>query len=362
LDSVVSVFKGSCTRLSQVFCGDQNIEDTVYYAVKSGVTYTIKVGEGGDGAGGGLLNFTVSLQRNYFNLVNEDTEKNIGVLNDVYSGLYPDGLVSPNTINYANPLFKTSELSIEAIFSEPNDVESVRLQLDSQPAICENDEDDVKMYGEFNDEDIPFAIGNHVITATAYSRSYCRGNILGHTSQPFVVKGCDFVQYGLYDASRDRYLSNVYNSSTVASPPCPVNIGVTFSCGFVPKMVRLELRRASDNTLVVRRDEMLAPYLLFSDNGRGDILPGSIPAGEYKLTAIIDNIVHPSVTFTLGTCRATPVVDNTFDIDIRFAYDELSTYNVAKLFPPIVQRISSLVIGDRPDFTVRLNIKHSYYS
>ena len=57
----------------------------------------------------------------------------------------------------------------------------------------------------------------------------------------------------------------------------------------------------------------------------------------------------------MGACRATPAVGNTFDIDLRFAYDYLSTYNTAKLFPPIVKRISSLVIGDKPDFTVRLH-------
>jgi hypothetical protein len=91
--------------------------------------------------------------------------------------------------------------------------------------------------------------------------------------------------------------------------------------------------------------------LLFSDNGSGNILPGSIQAGEYKLTAIIDNIVHPSVTFTLGTCAATSLVDKTFDIDLRF--DDGNTFENTKLFPSIVKRISSLIIGDRPDFTVR---------
>ena len=97
---------------------------------------------------------------------------------------------------------------------------------------------------------------------------------------------------------------------------------------------------------------MVAPYYLFGDNVKGNIYSGSIEPGEYKLTAIINNIVHPSVTFTLGACRAIPVVDNTFDIDLRFVDDELSNYDTAKLFPPIVKRISSLVIGDRPDFTV----------
>jgi hypothetical protein len=118
--------------------------------------------------------------------------------------------------------------------------------------------------------------------------------------------------------------------------------------------VRLELRRASNNALVVRRDDFSSPYLLFSDNGSGNILPGSIQAGEYKLTAIIDNIIHPSVTFTFGTCAATPLVDKTFDIDLRFANG--NTIENTKFFPSVLKRISSLIIGDRPDFTVRQNL------
>ena len=358
-ENVVSLFQGRCSSLRELQCNDQDFGvETVFYVVKSGVTYTIKVGEGGDGICGfdgidfaGLVNFTLSQQRDYFNLFDEDEEKTVGPLNDVYNGVYPDGGVPPSTINYANPIFGTTDYSIIANFANRN-VESVRLQLDNQPSVCDNDEDEPKIYGESNNEDIAFAIGNRVIRATAYSRNDCRGNVLGQISQEFFVKGCDYIQYGLYDARRDIYLSNLHNASNVPHPPCQVNVGVTFTCGFVPSSVRLELRRASDNVLIVRRDERSAPYLLFSDDGRGNILPGSIPAGEYKLTASINNVVHPSVTFSLGTCSATPAVDNTFDIDLRFSLDELSTYENAALFPPIAKRVSSLVIGDKPDFTV----------
>jgi hypothetical protein len=96
---------------------------------------------------------------------------------------------------------------------------------------------------------------------------------------------------------------------------------------------------------------MRPPYFIFGDNGRGNIIPGRIRAGEYKLTAIIDNIVHPSVTFTLGACRSNSVIDKTFDIDLRFGDGNL--FENTKLFPSVVKRISSLVVGDRPDFTVR---------
>ena len=348
LDSTVSIFTGSCGNSEEVLCVDQDSQETAYYPVTAGVSYTIKV-EGYDY--GGLLNFTLSFQRNYFNLVNEDEDTTIGVLNDVYSGVYPNGLFPTSTINYANALFGTTDLSIKAVFSKPNNIQSVRLQLDNQRSICKNKFDEYRIYGENGNDDIPFVIGNRVISATAYSKYFCLGSAIDGISQEFAVKGCDNIQYGLYDAQRDMYVSNLFNGSMVTSPPCQVNMGVTFACGFEPKKVRLELRRASNNALVVRRDEFFLPYLLFSDNGMGNILSGRVPAGEYKLTAIIDGITHPSVTFNLGTCPATPVVDNTFDIDLRFGEGNL--FENTKLFPSIVKRISSLIVGDRPDFTVR---------
>jgi hypothetical protein len=371
LDNVIGAFTGTCNRLTQVFCVDQDSEDTLFYPVKAGVTYTIKLEEyGASGSALGLLNFSLSFQRNYFNVLREDEGvyqsaisdilngifKNgyedeheghanvIGVLNDVFNGKYP-GLVPANTIDYSK--LNTSSLSIEAKFTEPNAVQSVLLKLDNRQPICEN----------FVPYEIsgPFSIGNRLIDATGYSRSSCRGNVLGKISQRFFVGGCRFIQYGLYDADRNTYVTNLYNASTVSTPPCSMSIGVTFQCGFVPKIVRFELRRASNNALVLKRDETSAPYFLFGNIGN-DIVGGSIPSGEYILTAIIDGITHPSVRFTFGTCkRNNLIVDKSFDIDLRFELGYLSTYEIAKLFPPIVKRISSLIVGDRPDFVV------SYY-
>ena len=147
-DSIISVFKGNCNSLEQIFCSDRYFDETVYYVVDTGVTYTIKIAEEGDGDRGygvGQLNTTVSLQRSYFNLVNEDDGTTIEVLNDLYSGAQdPYFSISSNTINYADSLFGT-DLSIEAIFSKPNDVASVRLQLDNQRSVCENDNDEFKI-------------------------------------------------------------------------------------------------------------------------------------------------------------------------------------------------------------------------
>ena len=247
-------------------------------------------------------------------------------------------------------MFTSSDLSIEAIFSRPHNIQSVRLQLDNQRSICRSKFNEYKIYGEGGNNDVPFAPGARVISASAYSKYFCLGPVVESVSQEFFVKGCDFVQYELYDAQRDIYVSNLYNGTIFTSPPCQVNIGVTFTCGYTPKKVRLELRRASNNALVVSRDELFSPYLLFSDNGNGNILPGRILAGEYKLTAIIDTIIYPSVTFTMGNCAAPPLVDTTFDIDLRFENGNL--FENTKLFPSVVKRLSSLIVGDRPDVTV----------
>ena len=90
-----------------------------------------------------------------------------------------------------------------------------------QQSVCEND------------------FENRVITATAYSRWFCKGNVVDQISQAFMVNGCDFVHYGLQRIKRSKssmpgeYRRYIYSGQEV----------------------RLELRKASDNSLVVRRDE-----------------------------------------------------------------------------------------------------------
>jgi hypothetical protein len=348
LFSVMGAFTGSCNNLTQVACVNRQYIDTMYYPVKKGVTYTIKVGEFiSTGYGLGIVNFTLAFQRNYFTVL--DAKKQIAVLNDVYNGEFPRYIV-PNSIDYAS--VTKSALSIAAEFTKPSSVRSVRFRLDNRgPSVCESNKP-YRMRGENGSPGTPFAIGNRIITATAYSSPNCKGTVVGNISQEFFVRGCDFLNYELFDADRNIYVTNVYNASILKKAPCNVNIGVVFKCGFVPDKVRLELRKASNNALVASRDELRAPYFLFGDDANGDIRSGRIPAGEYTITAIINNIVHQSVRFTMNRCIPNAAVDNTFDIDIRFAqqtYGTLYTYEYAKLFPPIVERLSSLIVGDKPD-------------
>jgi hypothetical protein len=184
LDMVIGAFTGSCSTLKPVFCVNQKLEETLYYPVTAGVTYTIKVNEYLYGNNGGRVNFTLSFQRNYFNLINEKDRVNVGVLNDFYNGQYPPNQNKANTINYA--VFQKTAFSIEAVVTKPNSVKSVRLTLDNDKKLsfCAKSEK-YKIFGEAANDTVPFAIGNRVITATAYDKSNCIGNAIGNVSQPF---------------------------------------------------------------------------------------------------------------------------------------------------------------------------------
>jgi hypothetical protein len=357
-NSVIGVFSGPCVRRSEIICKDYDFHDTLWYPVTAEETYFIQVGAEYDyGDVPGILNFTLSFEPNYFAVVNADTDRNIGPLQDLFASKYFE---PPGTIDYRYTT--TSSLSIAAKFHSNTNattaVRSVRFTLD-QPRrnVCESSRP-FTLFGDTNGNiaGAPFVIGSRMVTATPYTRSNCRGTAGKRLSQKFTVVGCEYVNYAVYDGRRDKYISSLYNASTVRSPPCQVNIGVEFVCGFIPGMVRLELRNAVNNRMVVStRVETTAPYFLFGDNGQGNINVGSIPAGEYTITAIIDGIVHPAVRFTMGVCNPSPpaVVDQTFHIDLRLGLDNLLTYENSQLFATAVDRISSLVIGDRPDVSVR---------
>lgn len=357
VDISLSASVGECNSQRTFICTDEGSFETMYVPVEKGETYTIKVAPAFLPLEAvGFLNIKVSFQPNFF-LLRRDGRR-VALLNDIYNGRANDDLsIKLNTLSYA--LISSPKLGLEAFFPNLNSTRSVRLQLGSQrKSVCEQTEPYV-MNGTVGQANIPFPLGKQIVTATAYSSSNCAGSVLDSVSQEFIVKGCASLHYELYDASRDIYLTSVNNASIVSAPPCQVNLGVSFSCGFTPDKVRLELRKASNNALVASRNEVASPYLLFGDNGKGNIYSGNISAGEYVLTAIINNIVHPSVRFTMGTCEARNALDSTFDIDLRF--DNFVTspslffseYETAKLFQPIVNRISSLIIGDRPDVTVR---------
>jgi hypothetical protein len=351
LNVVGGVFTGNCGSLTEIACDVFFGDDTLYLIVKGSGLYFIKFGEVNDAPAGGDMKVTMSFEPNFFEVFDANTDTSLGPLQDLYSGPF---FVLLNTIDYSNEFITSSQLTLDAKFNGNTTIRSVRLTLDKPPVSrCENNPP-FSLFGNSGNNYFgqPFPIGKRLVNATAYTRGSCSGNPATTISQSFVVVGCKFVHYAVYDAGRDKYLTTLNNATTIARPPCQVSIGVTFQCGFTASTVRLELRNAVTNSLVRSVDEYNAPYFLFRNNGR-DINSGTIPAGEYTITAIIDGIVHPSVRFTFGVCTSNaPGIDNRFNIDLRMGYSNLSSYNNARLFPAVVDRVSSLVIGDRPDVVV----------
>jgi hypothetical protein len=347
------VFTGtSCGSLTEIVCEAFFGDEIIYLVVTGGESYYIKFGEVDENPAGGDLDVTISFEPNFFEVFDADRDTSLGPLRDLYPGPF---FITPGVIDYGNSLTTSAQLNMEAKFNGVANIRSVRLTLD-KPAEsrCEGTAP-FALFGNLgsNYYGKPFQLGKRLVTASAYNRSSCSGAPVATLSQSFEVLGCPFVHYAAYDAGRDKYLITLNNATTIARPPCQVSIGVTFACGFTPSSVRMELRNAVTNNLVRSVVESKAPYFLFRNSGTGDIYSGTIPAGEYTITAIIDGIVHPAVRFTFGTCTSgAPSVDNKFNIDLRLAYSNLSSYNNALLFPAVVNRVASLVIGDRPDVVV----------
>lgn len=348
---IAGVFTGTCGSLTEISCAQFISGGILYLVVDAGESYYIKVGENDEAPAGGDMNISMSFEPNFFEVFDANTDASLGPLRDQYPGQFLDLY---NTIDYKYT--PTSQLNMEAKFNVAATIQSVRYTLDKPPlSRCETGAP-FTLFGNSGSNYFgePIPIGKRLITANAYSRSSCSGTAAATLSQSFDVLGCEHVHYAVYDAGRDKYLTTLNNATTISRPPCQVSIGVTFKCAFTASMVRLELRNAVTNSLVKSMEEYNAPYFLFGDNGQGNIAAGAIPAGEYTVTAIIDGIVHPSVRFTFGACTSSaPVADNKFNIDLRLGYSNISSYNNARLFPAVVNRISSLVVGDRPDVLVR---------
>lgn len=225
----------------------------------------------------------------YFRLYDADTDGLLGVLG--------------GNVNYTT--LSASSLNIQANFaSDLPPISSVRVTFD-QPArtFCETSlpytvfGDDTR--GDYFGATIP--LGSHVVTATPYSQSGCRGTPGRNVSQAFQVSGCS-VRFDLYDGKTNLFNATLTRGFAVSFPPCAVNIEAVVTCGFPVKRVALALTRNTTNAVAASRAETAYPYFLFGDDGAGDVFSGTIAAGNYTVSATINGIAHPAHSFTLGRC------------------------------------------------------------
>lgn len=291
-DTLISVFQGSdCDSLSCISTVDDVGNDCGIKAVyglfaEPQTTYYILI-QGFDGSEGNFK-FGTDINKNYFSLIDSQTNRVIEPLRDV---------VSYDSV--------TSKLNIQAVFGDASAVESVQVTFDDPPrSYCE----ELPPYSVFWDTEGDFfdaptiPIGSHTVSATAYAQAGCSGTAGESITKDFEVNGC-YVEYSIYDTVNLNPVYSLYGfDDSISNPvdpiPCDVNIQVFAFCGFTVDTVQIELRNTATDTVVASKTEVTNPYFLFGNDG-DDIFAGSIGVGSYVISATIDGIKHRGASFTV---------------------------------------------------------------
>jgi hypothetical protein len=284
-DTKISVFKGDDCGALECIGGDDDagracdqFSSFTFLALEPATYWIFVHGYGAPGK----YTLTIDGSSNFLALVDSQTDKNLGVLGD---------------LNYQYHDLSSSKLNIQAIFNKSIPIASVRVNF-LKRSYCEKEAPysifgDVR--GDFRNDIIP--LGSHVVTATPYATTGCQGSPGIPLTTNFDVFGCD-IKFYIYDTSLHSIIA-ILDDSPAEIPilPCKINIEAVPFCGFDVESVKIELRDIVNDVVIHTRTERAAPYFIYGDTG-GKPSSGSILPGEYTLTATIDGIVHPSVTFS----------------------------------------------------------------
>jgi hypothetical protein len=228
----------------------------------------------------GKFNLTIDIIPNYFGLIDAKRDIVIGLLE-----------------GYLGYDFLPSTLNIQANFDQNITVHSVLMTFDNPNlSFCERNAPfavfgDIK--GNFKGVIIP--LGMHVVTATSFAQSSCKGPPGPQLTQKFNINGCN-LEYYIMDNNGNNYYVG-YNDDTMYILPCPFNIEVIVQCGFEPQIVQLVLQHSNTKKIVISRKEHVSPYTL-SKNG----IKKTLLIGNYTLSATIDGIFHPpKATFVVNS-------------------------------------------------------------
>lgn len=277
-DTLLSVFVGNdCNSLSCVrsnddgFCIRNEQASTVTFLTQPNQTYWIVAQ--GFRTSKGFFHLTVSAST--FLLVNPVTDLTLGFLKDS---------------SYVN--LPVSRLNIQAI-EDPAlpPPRSMRLTFDDPfRNACEN-VPPFTVFGDVNSDYLNATIpsGTHVVTATPYNDTNCRGTAGPTVRQSFSLASCS-IGMTFFDVANNQRVLLDFFSSALEYLPCSLNIQANIRCGFPINEVQLELRNNATNTLLVSRIERTAPYTVFGKDNNGTLLSGEIPAGKYKIVVTVDGV------------------------------------------------------------------------
>ena len=235
------------------------------------------------------FNVTIKGRPQFFMVIDSVTDKAIQLLK--------------GNIDYYQIGSHSINLNLRARLSMPSEsIKSVRLTYDNPKRnVCDHS----APYTVFGDSkgdyyNKPIQLGRHRVTATPYTQPNCTGKAGTTLTQDFTVTGCPTIfQFELDSKGRDVYVRPF--TSTLASQDgyshtrlpinlslqCKINLKSYSACSFPVQSVWTELRNANTGTLIRASNSSY-----FIRNGR-------LPAGSYSLRAIIDNVKHPTLNFTV---------------------------------------------------------------
>jgi hypothetical protein len=261
----------SCVSVDKRYCflgPPDNIGGiTMKFLTEPNKTYWILVQ--GYATDTGIFNLSLSVNPGTFILVDSIANRRIDLLTD--------------DVRYSR--LPTTRLNIEAAFiSIPK---SVRVTFDNPPRnFCES-KPPFSVFGDSNGDyfNATIPVGDHLVTATPYNQTKCKGTAGPTQNLAFSLGGC-ILDTSFFDVAYNVTAGNIYYLEYV---PCSLNIEAKIQCGFPVTKVKLELRNTVTNTLLVSRNQRAAPFYLFGDV-KGKPLSGTLPPGEYTLSVIVDGI------------------------------------------------------------------------
>lgn len=311
-DSIITIVRGvNCSKLQCVGLyqhngyGAANMYD--YDFVAEGLTSYYIIVEPRFAA---RFNVTITSRAQYFSVIDSVTDKAIHLLKEGSIDYFQEGSSSAN-------------LNLQARFTvSPESIKSVHLTYDnSKRNICDQ-KAPFSVFGDSNGNfnNVTMPLGRHRVTATPYTQPNCTGNAGTAIVQDFTVTGCvtefviqsdcsgHFVRLRPFTAKR---FSTWYDLKQTKLPvrlsqlQYLVKLTMSARCGFPIQSMRTELLNATTGQVVV--SETFAPKNLTVIVNREPVFSkGHFDTGSYAMRAVINNIVHHWINFTVvdGKCIA----------------------------------------------------------
>jgi hypothetical protein len=260
--------------LDKTACGPNRFS----FFAKGNTTYLIQV-YSSNADGGGDFQLNLSGSPDYFNLIDPKTDVTVGIIDE--------------HVSYSE---ERTRMNIQAVITDKS-TKSVLVTFDNPPrSHCERR----APYSVFGNIKGNYSSKTHVVTATQYAASNCKGPVGRTTSRTFNVRGCEptlYVMDQVCDVDDYCGTCNAINPGMYKVIPAR---SIVLQASFVycdGKGFAYKLRDANTNKIVLSARQSNGPYYLFGRKGRMTNL-GSLKPGNYTLQLSVDGIQLQPITFS----------------------------------------------------------------